>query len=187
MQGAAAAERFRLISRLSDRFSTAWLCRQLGVARSGFYDWRQRQHNPGPRAQENAAITAQIQTVFHRHRGFYGAPRVHQKLRAAGLKVGRHRVARLMRRAVLKAQTGVGSGPAATAAAGPLTALKSRATVWTMHIPNLGLMMMMMITLIRSRDQVCASTKLNIKLKDSILNQITSSLFSIINIEKNIG
>jgi len=63
MQGAAAAERFQLIDSLSDRFSTAWLCRQLGVARSGFYDWRQRQHNPDPRAQENAAITAQIQTV----------------------------------------------------------------------------------------------------------------------------
>jgi hypothetical protein len=31
---------FRLISQLSDRFSVAWLCRQLGVARSGFYAWR---------------------------------------------------------------------------------------------------------------------------------------------------
>ena len=101
-----------MIDSLSDRFSTAWLCRQQGVARSGFYDWRQqRQHNPGPRAQENAAITAQIQTVFHRHRGFYGAPRVHQELRAAGLQVGRHQVARLMRRAVLKAQTRRGFKP----------------------------------------------------------------------------
>jgi len=94
-----------LISRLSDRFSVAWLCRQLGVARSGFYAWRQGQQNPSPRAQENAAITAQIQTVFQRHRGFYGAPRVHQELRAAGLKVGRHRVARLMRCSALKAKT----------------------------------------------------------------------------------
>jgi transposase InsO family protein len=102
---AAAAERLQLIDSLSDCFSTAWLCRQLGVARSGFYDWRQRQHNPGPWAQENAAITVQIQTVFHRHRGFHGAPRVHQELRGAGLQVGRHRVARLMRRAVLKAKT----------------------------------------------------------------------------------
>ena len=111
MQGAAAAERFQLIDSLSDRFSTAWLCRQLGVARSGFYDWRKRQQSPGPRAQENAAITAQIQTVFHRHRGFYGAPRIHQELRAAGLQVGRHRVARLMRSAVLKAQTRRGFRP----------------------------------------------------------------------------
>jgi transposase InsO family protein len=89
----------------------AWLCRQLGVARSGFYAWRQRQHNPGPRAQENAAITAQLQAVFERHRGFYGAPRVHQELRAAGLKVGRNRVARLMRRSELQTKTRRGFRP----------------------------------------------------------------------------
>ena len=75
------------------------------MARSGFYAWRQRQHNPGPRDQENAAITAQVQTVFDRHRGFYGAPRIHKELRAIGLKVGRHRIARLMRKAALKGKT----------------------------------------------------------------------------------
>jgi putative transposase len=89
----------------------AWLCKQLGVARSGFYAWRQRQQNPGPRALESAAITAQVQTVFERHRGFYGAPRVHQELRAAGLKVGRHRIARLMRCSALKAKTRRGFRP----------------------------------------------------------------------------
>jgi transposase InsO family protein len=81
------------------------------VARSGFYAWRQRQHNPGPRAQENEAISAQVQAVFDRHRGFYGAPRVHQELRAAGLKVGRHRIARLMRCSALKAKTRRGFRP----------------------------------------------------------------------------
>ena len=96
---------------LADRFSVAWLCRQLGVARSGFYAWRQRQHDPGPRAEENAVITAQVQAVFERHRGFYGAPRVHQELRATGLKVGRHRVARLMRCAALRARTRRGFRP----------------------------------------------------------------------------
>jgi transposase InsO family protein len=81
------------------------------VARSGFYAWRQRQHNPGPRAQENEAITAQVQAVFERHRGFYGAPRVHQEIRSAGLKVGRHRIARLMRCSALKAKTRRGFRP----------------------------------------------------------------------------
>jgi transposase InsO family protein len=81
------------------------------VARSGFYAWRQRQLNPGPRARENAALTAQVQTVFGRHRGFYGAPRVHQELRANGLKVGRHRIARLMRCSALKAKTRRGFRP----------------------------------------------------------------------------
>ena len=93
-----------MISQLRGRFPIAWLCSQLGVARSGFYAAQQRQHNPGPRAQQNAAITAQVATVFEQHRGFYGAPRIHRELRAAGLKVGRHRVARLMQRSELKAR-----------------------------------------------------------------------------------
>jgi len=49
----------------------AWLCQQLGVARSGFYAWRQRQEAPGKRAAENAVITAEIEAVFEEHRGFY--------------------------------------------------------------------------------------------------------------------
>jgi transposase-like protein len=110
-QGAAAAERFRLISQLSDRFSLAWLCRQLGVARSGFYAWLQRQLNPGPRSLENADLMVEVQAVFEQHRGFYGAPRIHQDLQATGLKLGRHRVARLMRKAALKAKTHRGFRP----------------------------------------------------------------------------
>ena len=83
----------------------AWLCRQLGVTRSGFYAWRQRQEAPGKRAAENARLTAEIEAVFREHRGFYGSPRIHRELRAAGHPVGRHRVARLMRRADLRART----------------------------------------------------------------------------------
>ncbi len=83
----------------------AWPCRQLGVARSGFYAWRQRQKAPGKRTAENAAITAEITAVFQAHRGFYGSPRIHQELRASGRHVGRHRVARLMHRAQLRAKT----------------------------------------------------------------------------------
>ena len=75
------------------------------MARSGFYAWRQRQEVLGTRAAENAVITAEIEALFQEHRGFYGAPRIHQELRASGRHIGRHRVARLMRRAELKART----------------------------------------------------------------------------------
>jgi putative transposase len=47
-----------------DRFPVSWLCRQLGVARSGYYAWRQRREAPGKRAAQNALITAEIQEVF---------------------------------------------------------------------------------------------------------------------------
>ena len=97
--------RFRLIDQLADQHSVAWLCRQLGVARSGYYAWRQRQEAPGKRAAENARLIAEIEAVFGEHRGFYGSPRIHQELRASGRHVGRHRVARLMRRAELRART----------------------------------------------------------------------------------
>ena len=102
---AAAAERFLLIVQLAAQHSVAWLCRQLGVARSGFYAWRQRQEAPGKRATENALLTAEIEALFQVHRGFSGSPRIHQELEAAGLRVGRHRVARLIRRAQLRART----------------------------------------------------------------------------------
>ncbi len=94
-----------MIEQLAEQHSVSWLCRQLGVARSGYYAWRQQQEVPGKRAAENARFTAEIQTVFQEHRGFYGSPRIHQELRAAGHPVGRHRVARLMQRAQLRART----------------------------------------------------------------------------------
>ena len=53
-----------MISKLRYRFPITWLCSQLGVARSGFYAAQQRQRNPGPRAQQNAAITAQVATIL---------------------------------------------------------------------------------------------------------------------------
>lgn len=82
-----------------------WLCRQLGMARSGYYAWRRRQKAPGRRQAQNTVLTAEIQAVYDAHRGFYGSPRLHQELRAAGRCIGLHRVARLMRKAGLRART----------------------------------------------------------------------------------
>nr|WP_071881581.1 IS3 family transposase [Cyanobium gracile] len=106
------------MDQLADQHSISWLCRQLGVARSGFYAWRQRHEAPGKRAAENARLTAEIQAVFGEHRGFYGSPRIHQELRAAGHPVGRHRVARLMRRADLRARTRKAFRPCSRASSG---------------------------------------------------------------------
>ena len=50
-------------------------------------------------------LTAEIQVVYEAHRGFYGSPRLHQELWAAGRCIGLHHVARLMRRAGLQART----------------------------------------------------------------------------------
>ncbi|MEY9913455.1 transposase InsO family protein [Catenulispora sp. MAP12-49] len=75
-------------------------CRLLGVSTSGFYEWRDRA--PSARAKADAELTASIVEIHRISRGTYGVPRVHAELRlGAGIRVGRKRVARLMRDAGL--------------------------------------------------------------------------------------
>lgn len=76
------------------------ICRVLGVSPSGYYAWRRRPESE--RAALNRALLAEIRAVHAESGGAYGAPRVHAYLRAQGRRVGRHRIARLMRRAGLR-------------------------------------------------------------------------------------
>ena len=73
------------------------MCRVLAVARSGYYAWCRRP--PSARARATFPLVAQIRAVHAASHGTYGSPRIHAELRAAGQRVGRHRVARLMRAA----------------------------------------------------------------------------------------
>jgi putative transposase len=50
----------------------------------------------------DAELTMKIHTIHLESRGTYGAPRVHAELAAQGIRVGRTRVARLMRAAVVQ-------------------------------------------------------------------------------------
>lgn len=71
------------------------LCRVMAVARSGFYAWCQRPVSR--RAQQNQSLLAQIQKYHRDSNGSYGSPRIHRDLWTQGLRISRHRVARLMR------------------------------------------------------------------------------------------
>jgi putative transposase len=77
------------------------MCRILDVSESGYYAWCQRE--PSQRQRENEQLTEQIATAFQQGRGVYGSPRVHAELQAQGIDCGKHRVARLMRQAGLRA------------------------------------------------------------------------------------
>ena len=71
------------------------LCRGLGVSRSGFYAWCRRA--PSAHAQSDAQLRRQLRVLHADSRGTYGRPRLHRALRDRGVRVGAHRVRRLMR------------------------------------------------------------------------------------------
>lgn len=65
------------------------------MARSGFYAWRQR--GTSARQRQNAWLLTHIRACDRAAHGLYGSPRIHRELEVQGIRVGRHRVARLMR------------------------------------------------------------------------------------------
>lgn len=80
---------------LAHQFPLRRLAQVLGVSRSGYYRWRQRP--PSGRALETHRLQQAIQRVWRASHYRYGAPRIHQQLRAEGWAVSRPRVARVMR------------------------------------------------------------------------------------------
>jgi len=78
------------------------MCRLYGVTRAGYYAWRSRERSE--RERQNEALAAEIRAVHAESRGTYGSPRVHRALRKRGHRVGKNRVARLMRRHGIKAR-----------------------------------------------------------------------------------
>jgi putative transposase len=73
------------------------MCRVLEVSASGHYAWRKRPASE--RARQDSVLLRQIRTAHAASDGTYGAPRIQAELAAAGVRVGRKRVARLMREA----------------------------------------------------------------------------------------
>lgn len=84
----------------SEGRSVQLACRVLGVAESGYYEWRSRPVSA--RALRHAWLTEQIQAIHTASFGTYGARRVHAELRLGhGILVGHGAVEMLMRRAGL--------------------------------------------------------------------------------------
>src|SRR5713226_4749156 len=86
---------YEFIKSNRDEYSVQALCRVLGVAPSGYYEWLQQPISN--RAKEDARLLRLIRASFVASQGIYGAPRVFLDLREAGETCSKHRVARLMR------------------------------------------------------------------------------------------
>jgi transposase InsO family protein len=95
--------KFAFISEEKVAFPVAVLCRLLAVSPSGFYATQGRPRSLHGRRDDK--LTEQVVQAHAASKGRYGSPRVHAELKAAGERVGRKRVARLMREKKLAART----------------------------------------------------------------------------------
>jgi putative transposase len=77
------------------RYPIATMCRLLGVSPSGYHAWVKRQ--PSQRATMDAALSKDIRAAHAASHGTYGVPRIQAELASKGIRIGRKRIARLMR------------------------------------------------------------------------------------------
>ena len=83
-------------------YTTAMMCEHLNITRSRFYAWK---NCPlGKRKLDEKKLTEDIKQVFEVSRQTYGSPRVRAALAKRGIRCGRHRVAKLMRKANLRSK-----------------------------------------------------------------------------------
>jgi transposase InsO family protein len=83
-----------------DRFHVTRMCRQLGVSRTGYCQWRTRA--PSDRAIANAALDAQVAALHAGSKRSYGRPRIVRGLREQGVQVGHERVRNSLKRQDLR-------------------------------------------------------------------------------------
>lgn len=84
-----------MIKENSKRFKTQIMCQLLRVSRSGYYEWLCRP--PSRRQLANEVLAKQIKGIFDAEKQRAGSPRIARKLRKAGQKVGKNRVANVMK------------------------------------------------------------------------------------------
>ncbi len=95
--------KYRAIREHSRRYPIRLMCRALTVSPAGYYAWRERPESA--RGAANRALMADIRVIHGESRQTYGSPSIWQALVQRGQRVGKHRVARLMRQDGIRAKT----------------------------------------------------------------------------------
>lgn len=87
--------RFEFIAAEKANLPIALLCRVMKVAPSGFYAWAKRA--PSKRKKDDDRLKIHVRASHKKSDKTYGSPRIHKDLKADGMRVGKNRIARLMR------------------------------------------------------------------------------------------
>ena len=105
--------RFRFVEAEAAQFPVSLLCKTVGVSRQGFYAWKRRP--PSARELVDRQLRKRIRQIYSETEEIYGAPRIYSELRLGeGIRVGKKRVARLMRQLGLRGADGKRGGPRTT-------------------------------------------------------------------------
>jgi putative transposase len=94
--------KYAAILKYVGQFSVVLMCRALTIAQSGYYAWLER--SPSKKSARDSILLVHVRASYKASRRRYGSPRVHADLYAAGHRVARKRVARLMRQDGLRAR-----------------------------------------------------------------------------------
>jgi putative transposase len=91
------SDKYAAITAHRGRFPVRLMCAALAVSVGGFYDAvRRAQAVPRGRAAADEQLLVQVRAAYRASHRRYGAPRLHRELRAAGTRVAKTRIARLM-------------------------------------------------------------------------------------------
>ena len=82
---------------VGEKISVRASCQTLELSRSGFYSWLRRPRSE--RAEQNASLIVEILKIHSTSRETYGLPRICEKLKNLGKRLGKNRVSRLMKKA----------------------------------------------------------------------------------------
>ena len=104
--------KFRFVAAERAQFPVSLLCKTIGVTRQGFYAWLRRE--PSARSVSDAVLLERIRQIHTETNQAYGAPRIYLDLCDEGVRVGRKRIARLMRADGLRGADGSRGGPRTT-------------------------------------------------------------------------
>jgi putative transposase len=84
----------------SNAYPVSFMCRELGVSRSGYYAWRNAE--PSQRSKDDTTLIAIMRRIYDKARGNPGVRRMRASLAALGYKLSHKRVWRLMKAAGLR-------------------------------------------------------------------------------------
>ncbi len=96
--------KYAFIHRHRQAFSIQRMCHVVGVARSGYYAWRQREGASSPKRSQQAIIDQHVAKAYHQRKGRSGAPRLTLDLRDDGMPINRKTVAASLQRQGLRAK-----------------------------------------------------------------------------------